>query len=289
MRVLVTGARGQLGTELARTLPAGVELKGFDLPELDITSASAVDEAVRAFRPDAVINAAAYTAVDRSEQEKALAFAVNAEAVGNLARAARACSARFVHVSTDYVFDGESGRPYRPGDQTRPLGAYGETKLAGERQAMVASSGEAAVVRTAWLYSAHGQNFVKTMLRLMREKPEVRVVADQLGSPTWARELALALWTLLSSPGVRGVLHWTGAGAASWYDFAVAIQEEALALGLLDKAVPVIPIRTEDYPTPARRPPCSVLDKSETWKLLGRRSRHWRAELRDMLAELKES
>jgi dTDP-4-dehydrorhamnose reductase len=289
VRVLVAGCKGQLGTELARTAPQGATLVGMDLPELDVTDPSSVFRAIEAARPDVIINASAYTAVDKAEQERAKAFAVNAEGVGHLAAGAANHGARFLHVSTDYVFDGRSGVAYKPSDPTSPLGAYGETKLAGEQKALEATGGKAVVVRTAWLYAAHGGNFVKTMLRLMAERPEVRVVGDQLGSPTWARELALALWTVIERPEISGVLHWTGAGVASWYDFAVAIQEEALALGLLQKAVPIVPIRTEEYPTPARRPPCGVLDKSETWARLGRRARHWRAELRDMLEELKES
>jgi dTDP-4-dehydrorhamnose reductase len=289
VRVLVTGSRGQLGTELARTAPVGVELVGLDLPELDISDAAAMRAAVQAHRPHAVVNAAAFTQVDKAETERERAFAVNAQGAENAARAALDVGARVVHVSTDYVFDGRSGLPYKPGDAPNPQTVYGASKLEGERRVLAATGGHAVIVRTAWVYASHGQNFARTMLRLMGERPEVRVVADQLGTPTWAKGLARALWTVLEKPEIEGILHWTAAGTASWYDFAMAIREEALALGLPLRATAVTPIRTDEYPAAAPRPPCAVLDKSETWRLLGRRAWHWREELREMLAEIKQS
>jgi len=183
------------------------------------------------------------------------------------------------------VFDGASGRPYAPDDRPAPLGVYGRTKLAGERAALGLAD-RAVVVRTAWVYSRHGQNFVRRMLGLMRERDEVRVVSDQVGTPTWAHSLADAIWTAVARPALHGVLHWTDAGVASWYDFAVAIQEEAVALGLLDRAVPVRPITSAEYPTPARRPAHSVLAKEASWAALGRTPPHWRVNLRHMLAAL---
>jgi dTDP-4-dehydrorhamnose reductase len=206
---------------------------------------------------------------------------VNAEGVANLARGAAAVGARLVHVSTDFVFNGLSGIPYAPEAPTAPLGVYGRTKRQGE----IAAGPDALIVRTAWVYGSQGGNFVRTMLRLMAERDEVRVVADQVGTPTFASSLADALWRLHAA-GAKGLFHYTDSGAASWYDFAVAIQEEALAIGLLARAVPVIPIATSDYPTPAARPHYSVLDKSATFALLGGAAPHWRVNLRKMLKDI---
>lgn len=282
MKVLITGANGQLGQALQATAPAGVSIIATGSAELDVCDAAAVEALVSAERPDAIFNAAAYTAVDKAESEEALAERINTGAVAHLARAAAMTGARLVHVSTDFVFDGLSGVPYAPDAPTAPLGAYGRTKLSGER----AAGPDALIVRTAWVYGSRGGNFVRTMLRLMAERDEVRVVADQIGTPTFAASLADALWRL-DAAGAKGLFHYTDSGAASWYDFAVAIQEEALAIGLLERAVPIIPIETSDYPTPARRPHYSVLDKSATFALLGGPAPHWRVNLREMLKEIR--
>ncbi|WP_339346168.1 dTDP-4-dehydrorhamnose reductase [uncultured Sphingomonas sp.] len=281
MKALITGAHGQLGRGLAASAPVGTTLVLHDRDTLDITDRAAVDALVAAERPDVILNAAAYTAVDKAESDEDAAHAVNATATGILSDAARAHDARFVHVSTDFVFDGRAGVPYAPDAPTAPLSAYGRTKLAGEQ---LAGAG-ALIVRTAWVYAPTGGNFVRTMLRVMAERPEVRVVADQIGTPTYAPGLAAALWTL-ADKGVTGTHHYTDAGAASWYDFAVAIQEEGLAAGLLDRAVPVVPIATADYPTPAVRPHYSVLDKTSTFTALGGPTPHWRANLRTMIAAI---
>lgn len=285
MKALVTGAGGQLGRALQATAPAGVDLTALDRAALDIGDAPAVAARVYAIAPDLIINAAAYTAVDKAESDGAAARRINAEAPGRLATAAAAIGARFIHVSTDFVFDGTSGAPYRPDHPTAPLGVYGATKLAGE-QAVQATHPTALIVRTAWVYGDTGHNFVRTMLRLMAERDEVRVVADQIGTPTYATGLARALWAL-DAAGATGIHHWTDSGAASWYDFAVAIQEEALGLGLLARAVPVVPIATSAYPTPARRPSYSVLDKSAAVALVGGPAPHWRVHLREMLGVIK--
>ncbi|GGI86865.1 NAD(P)-dependent oxidoreductase [Polymorphobacter multimanifer] len=278
MRVLISGAAGQLGRALQASAPAGVTIIAPPEAEFDITSEHAVATTIAAHTPDIVINAAAYTAVDKAEAELERADRINAGAVAILARHARA----LVHVSTDFVFDGTAHRPIAPDTAPNPLGAYGITKLHGEQAAL--AHPQSLVVRTAWVYAAQGANFVHTMLRLMRERDEVRVVADQLGTPTHAASLARALWALIAAQA-RGLHHFTDAGTAGWYDFAVAIQEEALALGLLTRTVPVIPIRTEDYPTPAQRPAYGVLDKTATWAITGI-PQHWRAELRACLKDM---
>jgi dTDP-4-dehydrorhamnose reductase len=284
MKVLIVGGKGQLGRGLAATAPAEADIVSHDIDTLDIGDAAALRACVSEVKPAILFNAAAYTAVDKAESEEALALVVNGTAVGTLAEAARSVGARFVHVSTDFVFDGTSGIPYRPDAAPNPVSAYGRTKLAGEQ----AAGPDALVVRTAWVYAPTGGNFVRTMLRLMSERPEVRVVADQIGTPTYAPDLARALW-MLAGRGVTGIHHYTDAGAASWYDFAVAIQEEALAIGLLDTAVPVIPIATSDYPTPARRPHYSVLDKTSAYAALGGPAPHWRSNLRMMLREIAQN
>jgi dTDP-4-dehydrorhamnose reductase len=282
MKALIVGGKGQLGRGLAATAPRGTEIVSHDIDTLDITDAGAVGALVAAETPDLILNAAAYTAVDKAEAEEDAARGVNATAVGILADAARTAGARFVHVSTDFVFDGLSGVPYAPDAAPNPLSAYGRTKLEGERLA----GDNALIVRTAWVYAPTGGNFVRTMIRLMGQHPQVRVVADQIGTPTYAPGLAAALWAM-AGDGVSGIHHYTDAGAASWYDFAVAIQEEAIAAGLLDKAVPVIPIGTADYPTPARRPHYSVLDKRSTFEALGGPTPHWRDNLRTMIAAIR--
>jgi dTDP-4-dehydrorhamnose reductase len=230
-----------------------------------------------------LVNAAAYTAVDRAEGEEELAFAVNARAVGAMAAAVSAIGGHLVHVSTDFVFDGGSAAAYLPDDARNPLSAYGRSKAAGED----AAGPGASVLRTAWVYGAGGANFVSTMLRLMRSLPQVRVVADQIGAPTWTRGLADVAWGL-ALRRAPGTYHHCDAGVASWYDFAVAVQEEALSVGLLEAGVPVVPITTADYPTPARRPAFSLLDSRATRELLGTEAVHWRVNLRRMLAEQRE-
>lgn len=282
MKALIVGGKGQLGKSLARMAPADADIASHDIDTLDITDVSAIAAVVEEVAPDLVFNAAAYTAVDKAEAEEDAALAVNATAVGYLAAAAARAGARLVHVSTDFVFDGLSGVPYTPDAKTVPIGAYGRTKLAGEKAA-----GEGAlIVRTSWVYAPTGGNFVRTMLRLMDERSEVRVVADQVGTPTYAPGLADALWCM-AVKGATGIHHYTDSGACSWYDFAVAIQEEALAAGLLDKAVPVLPINSTEYPTPARRPHYSVLEKTSTFTILGGPTPHWRENLRKMMAEIK--
>jgi dTDP-4-dehydrorhamnose reductase len=283
---LVLGAAGQVGCAVVRTLRGGHEVIAKARAELDIADPDEVDRAMAAAKPDWVVNAAAYTAVDLAEDEPARAAAINDAAVGILAAAAAGARCRLLHLSTDFVFDGSSNRAYSPGDAPHPLSVYGATKLAGEGRAL--ESGAAAIVlRTAWVYAAAGKNFVLTMLKLMRERDQVRVVSDQIGAPTWAAGLGEVIRDLLEAQAAAGIYHWTDLGVASWYDFAVAIQDEALARGLLPRAVPIVPIATEEYPTRATRPPFSVLDTRATRTAVATPALHWRHNLRMMLDELR--
>lgn len=286
MRVLITGAGGQLAAELAHTAPPEHELIGLTRGQLDVTDDAAIGEAFAELRPEAVINTAAYTGVDEAEDDPETAHAVNAGGAGRLAEVAAANAAAMVHLSTDFVFGDGAGAPHRVDAPTAPLGVYGASKLEGEKRVLAATGGSALVVRTAWLYSRHGANFVTGMLSRLRGGEPLAVVADQVGTPTWARGLARALWRGLGL-GIAGVHHWTDAGVASWYDLAVAVQDEALGLGLLAGTVPVRPVASADYPTRARRPAFSVLDKTATWSALGIEPVHWRRALRIMLAELE--
>jgi dTDP-4-dehydrorhamnose reductase len=283
VKVLVTGAGGQLGRALVARAPEGVELVAARSSDLDVADGAAVLTGVEHLRPGLIVNAAAYTAVDQAESEAERARAVNDGGVANLVAAAEAVGARVAHVSTDFVFDGAASRAYAPDAPTAPLGVYGATKLAGERHLRPGDL----CVRTAWVYAAEGKNFVRTMLRLMAEREELGVVADQIGSPTSADDLADALWRL-ALDGQSGMFHLTGAGVASWYDFAVAIRDEGVALGLLaDTAARVKPIATADYPTPAKRPAFSVLDTRKTAEALGEAAPHWRHSLIKVLEQIK--
>lgn len=286
MNVLVTGGGGQVGRALASTAPAGVVAIALDRRELDIGDPASIASALDTHRPDLVINAAAYTAVDKAEGDAEAAYRANRDAPGSLAGAATQHGAKFIHISTDFVFDGRASRPYLPADPVSPLGVYGASKAAGETLVRLAAA-DALIVRTAWVYAAEGSNFLRTMLKLLATRPKLCVVSDQIGTPTHARSLARAIWTLIAGSAV-GTYHFTDAGVASWYDFALAIQEEALSVALLERRVPVLPIRTEDYPTPAQRPAYSVLDKTETYAALGAPALHWREELRAALQELKD-
>lgn len=287
MKALITGACGQVARAWAASAPAGWEIAALARAELDIADAGAVDRAVKGRQPDLILNAAAYTAVDRAEGEAEAAFAINRDGARNLAAAAEAVGARFVHLSTDFVFNGAGARPYRPDDPTGPVNVYGASKLAGEQAVRVAAP-RALIVRSAWIYGPGGSNFLAAMLRLMADRGEVGVVSDQIGTPTSTLTLASGLWGLVAAQA-KGTWHFTDAGIASWYDFAQAIAEEALAAGLLTAAPKVRPIATSDYPTAARRPAYSVLDCRATYALIGRPAPHWREALRAVLQGMKTS
>lgn len=289
MKIFITGASGQLGRELLNTCPIASKnstIKALTSSQLDITQRQMTLFEIDGFKPDLIINCAAYTAVDRAENEPDRALEVNAIGVENLAIAAEKIHARLIHISTDFVFDGKKSAPYEPQDATNPIGVYGQTKLEGEKALQKILPDRSIVLRTSWLYSSNGHNFVKTMLRLMAERSMVSVVADQVGSPTWANGLARTIWAFALKPELRGIYHWSDAGVASWYDFAQAIFEEARTLGILKAHVDIAPIKTQEYPTPARRPYYSVLDTTSARRTLGIKPSHWRVELRKMLKEL---
>jgi dTDP-4-dehydrorhamnose reductase len=287
MKSLITGANGQVGWELQRTKPDDWNIVALSRAELDITDSVAVKASFKKYKPDLVINTAAYTAVDKAESEKDKAYEINVSGATNIAKEVEDSGARLIHISTDFVFDGNKSQPYLPGDKPNPTCIYGASKLQGEQAVLNITMNKALILRTGWVYSINGNNFVKTMLRFMAERDEISIVADQIGTPTWARDLAKAIWHFANNPKAQGVYHWTEAGVASWYDFAVAIQEEAHNLRILNNIIPIKPIQTKNYPTPAKRPHYSVLDKTATWDFLGYHALHWRKSLRLMLEELK--
>ena len=287
MKVLITGHRGQLGKALMARSPAGVEIQGADLPEIDIADSAAFTALCAEHSPDLIINAAAYTAVDLAEQEAETAMRVNRDGAGVIANAAADTGARLIHISTDFVFAGQQSSPYTPDDDTGPLGVYGKSKRDGEQLVFERLPERSVVIRTAWLYGHEGANFALSILRLIREKDQLGIVADQVGTPTWTGSLADTVWKFADNSQLSGIYHWSDAGAASWYDFAVAIQEEATALGLIDQPIKIMPIATDEYPTPAQRPAYSVLDKSKTYRDLQVEPVHWRTNLRSMLKLLE--
>jgi len=287
-RVLIAGAGGQLGIALQKQMPADVELFALDRNGLNITDASSVTRIVTRLRPDWIINAAAYTDVDKAEAEAALAMSINRDGASNLARAAESINARMVQISTDYVFDGCQTRPYRPDDPVNPVNVYGESKLAGENATREILGERLLILRTAWVYSPHGRNFLTTMLRLIRERDELCVVEDQIGTPSSALRLADAILTGIAKD-ITGIHHWTDAGVTSWYDFACAIQELAGLSGFVFNPCHIVPIPTSEYPTPARRPAYSVLDKSTFRKAAEIEGLQWRQALQQEISRTLES
>ena len=296
MKVLLTGAAGQLGQALIASRPEGVELVPLRRSDLDLADAGACEHLVRQHQPDWLLNAGAYTAVDRAEAEPELALAVNAGAPQAFAEALAATGGRLLQVSTDFVFNGQQGSPYRPEQTPHPLGVYGASKAAGERAVLAAlGPGRARILRTSWVYGPVGANFCLTMLRLHALKAAageaLGVVADQVGCPTASSGLAAACWRAIgigADPGAAAVLHWSDAGVASWYDFAMAIGELGVAAGLLEQAAQVRPIPTSGYPTPAARPPYSLLECTVSRAALGLEPTHWRAALAEVLGQLAD-
>jgi dTDP-4-dehydrorhamnose reductase len=302
VRILLTGKNGQIGEELAGMLPRLGEVVALNRSQLDLADPVAIRRTIGEVRPRLIVNAAAYTAVDLAEKDEAAARAVNSDAPGVMAEEAKKVGAALVHFSTDYVFDGQKGSPYTEEDPPHPLGVYGRTKLAGE-QAVAAAGIDYLIFRTSWIYATQGRNFLLTILRLASQRDELRVVSDQTGSPTCAHEVAHATTSILEtlrgagegSPsfgGSAGTYHVTCAGTATWYDFARAILHEAAqapanspllsaVTGGRPLARTVHPITTEEYPTPARRPPYSVLSNSRLQSTFGIALPDWRAALHD--------
>ena len=291
MKVLLTGAAGQLGHALRQQVPAEVELiatsrsGGDGLLALDLAEAEACRAAIRDHSPDWVLNAGAYTAVDKAESEPELALAVNRGAPRAFAEALVETGGRLLQVSTDFVFNGQQGSPYRPEQARDPLGVYGRTKAAGEEavEEVLGGSGRGVILRTSWVLGPVGKNFALTMLRLHRERQQIGVVADQVGCPTSTHTLAAACWRVISAGISEPVLHWSDAGAASWFDVAVAVGELAQELGLLEQPALVNPLTTAEYPLPAQRPSYSLLDCSATRQALDLPALHWRQALRQLL------
>ncbi|PIE62990.1 MAG: dTDP-4-dehydrorhamnose reductase [Desulfobacter postgatei] len=287
MKVLIIGSGGQLGWELLRTTPRGTDINAVDYPQVDFLKPDTIRDCIARHTPDWIINAAAYTAVDQAESDQENAYHINHEAVSVIARAAEAHHSRLAHISTDYIFSGRHYKPLQPDDPADPQSVYGMSKWKGETALLEVSAVKSLIIRTAWLYSAHGKNFVKTMLKLMTDGKPLNVIDEQVGTPTWAKGLAQAIWICIDK-SISGTFHWTDAGAASWYDFAVAIQEEAITLDLLQTPVPITPVLSTQFPTPAQRPFYSILDKHSMWQATGITPVHWRVQLRAMLGELKE-
>ena len=287
MKIIVIGKSGQLAWELNQLSTVTQEVICLGRNDLDIEDVASISRVLAAYNADAVINASAYTAVDNAESDSARAYALNAEAVGHIATVCKELLLPLVHISTDFVFHGDKGIPYLPGDDINPLGVYGASKAKGENLINEIYPENSTIIRTSWVYSTHGNNFVKTMLNLMAVKPELGIISDQIGTPTYASGLAKACLLCITNRFV-GVHHYTDSGVASWFDFAVAIQNIALDLGLLEKRIPIKPITTADYPTPAKRPHYSVLDKSSLANAIPELPlEHWQAQLENMMTALK--
>ncbi|TRU85095.1 MAG: dTDP-4-dehydrorhamnose reductase [Microcystis novacekii Mn_MB_F_20050700_S1] len=286
-KVLLIGAKGQVGQELQLTLPQLGEVISIGREELDLTNSEKIRQLIREIYPDYLVNAAAYTAVDKAETEPDLAYSINAIAPKIMAESAEKIKAKFLHISTDYVFDGRKNTPYLETDLTNPLGVYGQSKLRGEEEIKTVNS-QAIILRTAWVYGSYGKsNFVKTMLRLGKEREELKVVVDQVGSPTWAKDIATAITQLLINvDNPAGIYNFTNSGVASWFDLTKAIFEEAKISGIPLKIQRVIPITTAEYPTPAVRPAYSVLSGQKISQQLGYIPPYWRDSLKAMLNQL---
>jgi dTDP-4-dehydrorhamnose reductase len=290
-KILLIGITGQVGQELQQTLPSIGEVIGVGRPELDLSQPEQIQERIAEIKPNIIVNAAAYTAVDQSESESELAMTINATAPKAIAIAAQDIGAKVLHVSTDYVFNGQNHTPYKESDRPDPLGVYGKSKLLGEIG--VRENGDRhLILRTAWVYGSRGHgNFVKTMLRLGAERTELKVVVDQIGSPSWSYDIAIAITQLLAKSltdeSINGIYHFTNSGVASWYDLALATFAEAKQLGFPLKVEQVIPITTAEFPTPTQRPAYSVLAKTKITEILGIHPPYWRDSLRKMLSEWK--
>lgn len=281
MKALVIGKSGQVASELLVTCPSQIIAIAYSRNDIDILDIASLQAIVEIEKPDIIINASAYTSVDLAESEQDSAFAINGYAVANLASLAKKYNIRLIHISTDFVFDGKQSVPYKKDDIPNPINIYGKSKLAGEKAIQDIYPDNSAIIRTSWVYSCYGTNFVKTMLKLMVERDTLNVVCDQIGTPTYAKCLAEYIWKIVSIDKVDQLYHFSNLGATSWYDFALAIQEIALELGILSRKITIYPISTIKYPTPAKRPQFSLLEKNKCSESL-----HWRIALRNMLENL---
>lgn len=293
MRVLITGAQGQVGQALRDSAPSDWQIQGLGSAELDISDAQQVLECVSALQPQLIINAAAYTAVDKAESDSERAYAVNQLGAENLAKAAQQSNCPLLHISTDYVFNGEHSQPYTEQDSPAPNSVYGHSKWLGE-QAISAHCSQYIILRTSWVFGLHGNNFVKTMLRLGQERQTLSIVSDQVGGPTSANSIAQALWQIAqqysnNNQCVWGTYHFSGAASCTWYDFAVEIFAQAEALQLIVQSPALTPINTASYPTPAQRPAYSVLDNHKIQQQFGIAQSNWKSELQQMLVALKDA
>ncbi|MEM5550498.1 dTDP-4-dehydrorhamnose reductase [Pseudoalteromonas neustonica] len=273
MKALIIGKSGQLASELIDTCPTHIEAVAYGRADIDLMQIASIRDVVLTVRPDFIINAAAYTLVDQAQTDSENAFALNRDAVASIAQVAKEYGARLIHISTDFVFDGRQNTAYFPDHIPNPINVYGESKLAGEEAITRIYADNSTVVRTSWVYSSYGNNFVKTMLRLMSEKDRLCIVSDQIGCPTNAKGLAEFLWFLCEVKGLSTRYHYSDLGVSSWYDFAVAIQTLACEVGILDKAIPLVPISSENYPTPAIRPKFSLLADNQG-------KEHWYSQLK---------
>lgn len=285
MRVLITGATGQLARELVSTAPSAITLRALTRAELDIAELPLVEKALKSFRPDVVINTAAYTEVDAAEVNEELAFQVNARGAGNVAKAAQIVRSRLIQISTDYVFDGERSTPYPPEAPTRPLNVYGASKLAGE-EAVRRESPDALIIRSGWLYSPTGKNFLVRILDLLRSGATPRVVADQRGTPTLAADVANIIWLCVTRPDLKGTYHFANAGDASWYEFACKIQAVLARECVGTRVHEIVPVTSAEYNAAAVRPRYSVLDSSALLGVLCCGARSWEEALRHAIVDV---
>jgi dTDP-4-dehydrorhamnose reductase len=286
MKAIIIGKSGQLANELVAEAPSEFEILSLGRNDVDITSFHELSTIVNEFNPTLIINASAYTAVDKAEAEVDIAYTLNQKAVKVIATIAKKGNIRLLHVSTDFVFDGKSNIAYKTFTETSPIGVYGASKLAGENVIKDIYPENSAIIRTSWVYSSYGSNFVKTMLRLMAEKTELNIVNDQIGCPTYANSLAVFLWKLSVIHSIEKMYHWCDAGVASWYDFAVAIHDIAIDNNLLKDKVIINPIPSSSYPTPAKRPCFSLLDTSLSVSV--NKPIHWRKQLQVCLNKIKK-
>lgn len=281
MNALIIGKSGQVAWELQQTCPEHIAAKAFGRDDIDITDPASIEAIVSSLQPTVIINAAAYTAVDKAESDKENAYLINGTAVEYLAKVAKQHGIRLIHISTDFVFDGSKNTPYTVSDTPNPINVYGASKLAGEQAIAKYCPDNSAIVRTSWVYSSHGNNFVKTMLRLMAEKNELNIVSDQIGCPTNAKGLAQFLWQLAEQESLEQIYNYSDLGVASWYDFATAIQGIAFEKGKLQRKIPIKPISSAQYPTPAKRPVFSLMKHRESSE-----QSHWVTSLAQVMEHL---